>query len=183
MYNDYTPSAFARSSPTPMAPHGHTMKIIARRARIEHMAVELLRLSSSLRLPVPVEEIYAHPPLQLWIVDPDRTPPLAPPSDETFAGRQSIAQAIARLVGESAWTTRVRLMSTKPFTPDDIATFADTLLVPTALLSALNDRQRAPQIVSALFQVPLSTAVKRLTELGYLTADPKIVQPDLSPEH
>ncbi len=182
MYNDYTPNAFARTSPTPMAPHGHTMKIIARRARIEHMAVELLQLSGSLRLPVPVEEIYAHPPLQLWVIDPERTPALTAPSDEPFAQRQTIALAIARLVGESVWSTRVRLMSSKPFTPDDITTFAATLLVPTALLSALNNRQRAPQVVSALFQVPLATAIKRLTELGYLTAEPDPVQPDLSAE-
>jgi hypothetical protein len=182
MYNDYTPNAFARTSPTPTASRGHTMKIIARRARIEHMAVELLQLSGSLRLPVPVDEIYSRPPLQLWAVDPERAPQLAPPTDDPFAQRLTTARAIARLVGESAWSTRVRLMSSKPLTADDIDTFAATLLVPTALLSALNSRQRAPQIVAVLFQVPISTAIKRLTELGYLATDPEPVQPDLSPE-
>lgn len=168
MYNDHTPDAFARTSPTPVATKGHTMKIIARRARIEHMAVELLRLGNVLRLPVPVEEIYLSPPLQLWQINAPRWPTLSSDPEEKFAQRLELARSIARLVGESGWTTRIRLMGRKPLTPDDVETFAATLLVPTALLSALNARQRSPQTVAALFQVPLEAAIRRLAELGYL---------------
>ena len=62
-------------------------------------------------------------------------------------------------------------------------TFAATLLVPTALLSALNARQRSPQTVSALFQVPLDTAIRRLGELGYLPHESGEPPVDPPPAH
>jgi hypothetical protein len=145
------------------------MKAIVRRARIEHLAMELLRLSDALRLPVPVEQIYLNPPQQLWKIDSSQATIYSPVGDDPSRVRLEIARAIARLVGESRWETRVRFLGEKPFSPGEVEVFAIALLMPTALLAGLNERQRAPGVVETLFQIPSTEATVRLAELGYLS--------------
>ncbi len=168
MIDDNTPLSRAAVLGSPLSKLSRGMKNVIRRARIEHLSGELLRLAQLQRLPVPVEELLTSPPLDLW------TLPYDPPSDYPTAlpqspeGRMDIARAIARLVAESRWEMCHKLLGDKPLSEYEVDVFAAALLLPTALLAGINERQRTPNNVALLFQVPLAYAVTRLAELGYL---------------
>jgi len=175
MFNDYTPNPLARSSATPLPHSTHRgMKAIVRRARLEHLAMELLRISNALRLPVPVEEIYQKPPYDLWHIDPHMPAPYLTFSNDPLQNRLETGRAIARLIGECQWATRLRLLGDSPLSAGEVEVFALAVLMPTALLAGLNERQRNPSSVSMLFQLPLIETTVRLAELGYLSPADKL---------
>lgn len=169
MYDDLTPNPVNQVVSLSAPNTNRGMKAIVRRARLEHLAMELLRLSNSLRLPVPVERIYEYPPLRLWHIDPRQTSEYVMTSEDYLQNRLNMARAVARLVGESPWEARVRLIGDLPFSPNEADIFATALLMPTALLAGISERQRTPAFVSTIFQVPIAEATMRLGEMGYLT--------------
>lgn len=167
------PPPVQRSSPTP-TPRPSTHQItqaMVRRARLEHLATELLCLGDALRLPVPIETVYTHPPLNLW------RPPASPlPSSaaavlgDAHQVRWETARAVAAQVSESAWPLRATLMGDDPLPDAEIDLLAVAVLLPTALLARLNERQRGdPALVANLFQAPVAAVTVRLAELGYLS--------------
>ncbi len=163
------PYPLSPTTPTPRPGTQHFTRAMVRRARLEHIATELLRVSAALRLPVPIETIYTHPPLDLW-----RTPasPL-PPGVAARAGlaqvRWETARAVAGLVSASRWPLRIQLLGDRPLSDAEIDLFTAALLLPTALLAGINERQRStPAAVATLFQTPPAITALRLAELGYL---------------
>lgn len=144
---------------------------MVRRARLEHLATELLRLSNALRLPVPIEGIYTHPPLNLWQTPASPLPlNAAAVLGDMCQARWETARAVAAQVCKSAWPLRASLMGDSPLPDAEIDLLAVALLLPTALLAGINERQRSdPALVSTLFQAPLSAVTVRLAELGYLS--------------
>jgi hypothetical protein len=171
MYDDYTPHPTARTTPTPLPTTHRGLKAIVRRARLEHLSAELLRLTNALRLPIPVEEIYLNPPQNLWSTDPNWELVYALPEEDLYQRRLEIARIVARLAGEAQWDLRIRLLGEKPFSASEVEVFALSLMLPTGLLAGINERQRVPSSVSHIFQVPLTEATVRLGELGYLSPE------------
>jgi hypothetical protein len=166
------PHPVARTSPTPLpGPHRSTRAMV-RRARLEHLATELLRLGNALRPPVPVEDLYRQPPQQLWLIDPGE-PPLANDPERTLSDsywpRLEIARAVARRVSQCVWPLRIQLLGPQPLAANEINLFALALLLPTGLLAGISERQRSPQTVSIIFQTPLKETTLRLAELGYIS--------------
>src|SRR5690606_501818 len=142
-------------------------RVSVHRVRLEHLAVELLRVSGALRLPVPVEALWQHPPHGLWDPQSENFALYPPrPGDDPYAGRWRIATAIANAVSGTAWVNKVHLMGAVPFNEADRQVFARALLVPTPLLSTLSERQKSPERIHNIFQVPLAEAKVRLEELG-----------------
>ncbi len=178
MFDDYTPHPMARNLPTPFTTSDRGLRNIVRRARLEHLTAELLRLSGALRLPVPIEEVYLNPPQNLWITDPNWEQIYALSQDIPYQRRLDIARIVARLCGEAQWDLRVRLLGEKPFSDGEVEVFALSLMLPTGLLAGINERQRTPSSVSHIFQVPLIEATVRLGELGYLAPDINRLAPD-----
>lgn len=166
------PHPVARTTPTPLpAPHRDTRAIV-RRARLEHLAAELLRLGDALRPPVPVEDLYRRPPYDFWQIDPAdpllaRRPARA--SSDPYQHRMEIARGIAQQVSGCAWPLRIQLLGPQPLVSGEIDLFALALLLPTALLAGINAQQRHPQTVATIFQTPLKETTLRLAELGYLS--------------
>lgn len=170
MHNDQTPppplppvSASGRMSRGP--------KAIVRRARLEHLAAEFLRLGNALRLPVPIQRLYENPPMGLWRIAPTNEPPIyvTASEDNLAKARLEMARAVARLIAETRWDLRIRLMENKPFSSGEEDVLALALLLPTKLLAGINERQRTATSVALIFQVPYHEAAARLTELGYAT--------------
>ncbi|MBI5958116.1 MAG: hypothetical protein HY866_05240 [Chloroflexi bacterium] len=156
-------------TPTPLpSPHRNTRAIV-RRARLEHLASELLRLGDAMRPPVPVENLYAHPPHDLWQPDPAV---LAHATETTtpdiYHNRLDLARAVAQQISGSAWPLRLQLLGPHPLTEGEIEMFALALLLPTGLLAGVSEQQRTPQTIAIIFQTPINQAVTRLGELGYL---------------
>ncbi|MBN1681716.1 MAG: hypothetical protein JW966_15655 [Anaerolineae bacterium] len=173
MYNDHTPIPLTHPLPTvqPAAASFVTnrgMQAIIRRARLEYLATQLLTLSRALRLPVPIEDILYSPPLDLWHINPDQPPPCLMQTHDPLIKRLEMARTVARLVGESGWEPRQRLLGSQSFSRNESDIFCMALLIPTALLAGLNEQQRLPGRVSCLFQVPDEQAAIRLVELGYV---------------
>lgn len=174
------PHPVARTSPTPLPAHRDTRAMV-RRARLEHLATELLRLGGALRPPVPIESLYANPPHLLWQPDPDLLLQAADTDrtlDDLYQPRLELARAIAEHISLSGWSLRVQLLGSQPLTAGEIALFALALLLPTGLLSGISERQRTPPAISTIFQAPLKETMLRLAELGYLT--PESDQPVVS---
>jgi hypothetical protein len=169
MYDDHTPNPAVQVIPTSLPPTHRGMKAIVRRARLEHLAMELLRLGNALRLPVPVERLYEYPPLRLWRIDPRQTSEFVMISEDYLQNRLNITRAVARLVGESQWEARIRMIGDAPFSSNEVEVFTMALLMPTALLAGISEKQRTPAFVSTIFQVPIAEATMRLGELGYLS--------------
>jgi hypothetical protein len=139
---------------------------MVRRARLEHLATELLRLGAALRPPVPVEDLYTHPPHLLWHPDNAIHQP-----DDPYQARLEIARTIAQHVSASSWPLRIQLLGPQPLAAGEIELFALALLLPTGLLSGVNENQRTPSAISTIFQVPIKATTLRLAELGYLAPD------------
>lgn len=169
---DSTPSPTVTPTPLPVSATGSTRRgsrRLVHRVRLEHLAVEFLRLVNALRLPVPIEAVWQNPPLGLWnpesaTVADAQTPP--PESGDPYALRWRTALDIARALGGTAWPAKVHLMGETPFSEEDCATFARALLVPTPLLSRLSERQKTPELIQTIFKVPLAEARIRLKDLG-----------------
>ena len=162
MHNTPTPSPLTSTS----TQRGRLR--IARRARIEHLAMSLLRLADAVRLPVPVDSIWRSPPEALWTPPSAGRETLLDDPEAPFLPRLKTARQIARFVDESAWALRERLLGKQAMTADERDIFAQALLMPTALLATLSAHQRRPAIVSRIFQVPEKLAEERLHDLGYL---------------
>lgn len=168
MHNDQTPHPHL----PPISAPGRLncgSKAIVRRARLEHLAAEFLRLGDALRLPVPIQRLYENPPLRLWKIEPSGEPSIyvSASEDNLVKARLEIARAIARLLGESAWEMRIRLLGDKRLSVGEVDVLALALLLPTMLLSGISERQRTATSVALIFQVPYPEAAARLTELGY----------------
>lgn len=134
---------------------------VVRRARVEHLAAELLRQADAMRIPVPVEQLMQQPPLGLWPASQVEIPANA------IDTRLAVAHLIARKAGESNWPARVKLFGQRAFSASEIAMFVVALLLPSPLLNNLNAQQRTPEAVAQMFQVPREMAAQRLDELGY----------------
>jgi hypothetical protein len=142
---------------------------MVRRARLEHLASELLRLGGAMRPPVPVEQLYAHPPHDLWTPDPAllaRASEITTP--DVYQHRLDLARAIARQISQSVWPLRLQLLGAHPLTEAEIETVALALLLPTGLLAGVSEQQRHPDTIAVIFQTPVTQATLRLGELGYL---------------
>ncbi len=166
------PQRVARTTPTPLPAHHRDTRSMVRRARLEHLATELLRLGNALRPPVPVEELYAQPPYRLWPTepgDPLMRPAANPGVEDRPQRRLDIARAIAERVSTSSWPLRIQLLGPHPLALAEIELFALALLLPTGLLSGINEHQRTPSAIATIFQTPLKESTLRLGELGYLT--------------
>ncbi len=159
-------------TPTPPAPAATSTqrgrRIMVRRARIEHLSMELLRLAEALRLPVPVDAIWHTPPAGLWLPPASGQQTLVEDADNPYLPRFSTARDIAHLVNESDWAIKNRLLGSNLMSSDERTTFAIALLMPTALLATLARQQLRPNLVAHIFQVPEELATNRLYDLGYL---------------
>lgn len=158
-------------TPPPPAPAPtstqHGRRIIVRRARIEHLSMELLRLAEALRLPIPVDAIWYTPPAGLWPAPSHSQQTLAEDADNPYMPRFRTARDIAALVNESNWAIKNRLLGSTLMTADERTIFAIALLMPTALLATLSRQQLQPHLVAHIFQVPEEMAIDRLDDLGY----------------
>lgn len=160
-----TPPSDSRRTPTSV--QRRSTRGMVRRARIEHLAAELLRLGDALRLPVPAEDLYRTPPQHLWPGGVDH--PAGGDQVDPYGGRWEIARAVGRAVSDSAWPLRAQLLGDQPLAESEIDLFAIALLLPTALLAGISEQQRSqPETVARLSQVPLKHTALRLGELGYL---------------
>ncbi len=158
-----TPSSLAASN-TPQ-----NRRVIARRARIEYLAMELLRLANAVRLPVPVDGLWRNPPASLWPPPHAQMQTLADDQDDPTVLRYRTAREIAGFVSDSRWPEKERLLGGKPLDGDERHHFAIALLMPTALVASLSARQVGdPPLVAQIFQVPLKLAEQRLRELNHL---------------
>jgi hypothetical protein len=164
-----TPVPHLRSPANPSTFH-QGLKAMARRARLEYLATELLRLAGALRMPVPILELYHEPPGELWQAATHEYAAITQGDDLAYL-RIEVAREIAAKLDESEWEPRQRLFGGKHFAPDDIDALARTMLIPSALLAGISERQRTPAIVARIFQVPEPEAAARLHELGYLPGD------------
>ncbi len=163
----------ASSQPGVNLPPGRTTtqqnrRAMVRRARIEHLALELLRLADAVRLPVPVDSLWRFPPLNLWPAPAITQQTIIVDPDNPYLPRYVTAREIARALGESAWEAKKRLLGNDPLNDDEKHTFAIALLMPTPLFTSLSERQKQPHIVASIFQVPQTLAETRLRDLGYL---------------
>ena len=140
---------------------GAGMHSVVRRARLEHLAAELLRSAGMMRLPVPIATLAAEPPANMW------APPAEPIRAPSGEPRLALARHVARKTGESQWALKLRVFGAQPFTDADVELFATALLLPSTLLATLNAAQRTPGHVARLFDVPERLAATRLAELGY----------------
>lgn len=168
MHNDQTP----QPPLPPISAPGRVSrgsKAIVRRARLEHLAAEFLRLGNALRLPVPIQRLYENPPMRLWQIAPSTEPPIyvTASGDNLTKARLEMGRAVARLLAESRWEMRLRLLGDQPLSPGEEDVLALALLLPTMLLAGINERQRTATSVALIFQVPYREAAARLTELGY----------------
>jgi hypothetical protein len=143
-------------------------RTMVRRARIEHLALELLRLADAVRLPVPVDSLWRFPPSDLWPAPAVTQQTIIIDPDNPYLPRYITAREIARALGESAWEAKKRLLGNDPLSDDETHMFAVALLMPTPLFTNLSERQKQPHIVASIFQVPQPLAETRLRDLGYL---------------
>lgn len=139
---------------------------VVRRARIEHIAAELLRVADAMRAPVAVTDLYQQPPINLWPATTAQVPAHTPEL------RMAVARLIAQKVGDSNWSLRHKLVSARPFSASEIEMFAIALLLPSTLISSLSARQHTPDGIAQLFQVPYNVAAQRLRDLGYAPGAP-----------
>ncbi len=165
-----TPPPSITPTPLPASATGSThrgSRVLVHRVRLEHLAVELLRLADALRLPVPIETVWRRPPQALWNpVSEAASGQGAAHDDDPYRARWLAAVAIARAVGGSTWVAKVRLMGAAPFSDADCQVFARALLMPTPLIGRLSERQKSPELVHTIFQAPMAEAKVRLQELG-----------------
>jgi hypothetical protein len=146
----------------------HGREAIARRARIEHLAMDLLRMADAVWLPVPVDGIWRSPPGNLWPPPRANQQTLLDSPDDPYVPRYQTARDIARFVSDSAWDKKDRMLGGKPLDGDERHIFALALLIPTALLLTLSERQLSSAgLVATIFQVPVAMAQERLQDLGY----------------
>ncbi len=164
-----TPHIEPSSLPNPTSSTRPSTRTLVRKVRLEHLAVELLRLGDALRLPVPIDSLWKDPPLGLWVPDPETITVTAMITDEDpYTPRLMTARDIAVRVGKGSWSIKVKLLGSEPFSDEDVTIFARALLIPSQLIFRLSERQKTPENVSIIFQVPRSEAEQRLVELGLM---------------
>lgn len=130
--------------------------------------MELLRLTESLRLPVPVDGIWRNPPQALWEAPEPSTQTLVSDADNPYYPRYMTAREIARHISESTWERKIALLGEETLDDEELHAFAVALLIPTALFATTSQRQRTPAMIARLFQVPEKIAHERLHDLGHL---------------
>ncbi len=141
---------------------------MVRRARIERLAMELLRVADAVRLPVPVDALWHSPPPGFWLPPSSGQQTLVEDTDNPYLPRFTTAREIAAFVNQSNWGIKEQLLGSTPMDDEERTTFAVALLMPTALLATLSRRQLMPDLVARIFQVPVALAEQRLRELDYL---------------
>ena len=146
----------------------HGRRAIVRRARIERLAMELLRLADAARLPVPVDTLWHSPPPGLWPPPSTSQQTLVEDTDNPYLTRFITAREIAAFVNQSDRGIKEQLLGSTPMDDEERTLFAIALLMPTALLATLSRRQLMPDRVAHIFQVPAALAEQRLRELDYL---------------
>ncbi len=161
-------------TPLPLSATGSTRRRhrrVIHRVRLEHLAVELLRITGTLRLPVPVEALWQNPPNTLWdkpsaeTIVAGATPAI---KADTYPARWEAAVKLAVAAGSTLWSPKVRLLGEAPFTDADVYIFARALLVPTPLIARLSERQKTLEMIHTIFQAPLEEVEIRLEGLGML---------------
>lgn len=144
---------------------------------METATAELIMAFDVTAPPVPAEIMLQRPKLGMWQqVNLSELSATFINVRQRYSPRMSIARLLVRYMCRSAWGTKYQLAQFQT-DEDAIHVFARVLLMPGAMIAALNDSSRNPVMISNRFEVPEDDAQLRLTELGYPAAGESVRSP------
>ena len=133
---------------------------------LERTATELVTEYGIKLAPVPLESILQHPLPNMWqTVNLNTSRPVLQAVQVPFGTRMTLAQLLARLLIESPWGEQ-RGLATLRGQSAAVHTFGRAILIPRILMMALPAEVMHAQMISRLYEAPVSEAATRLSELG-----------------
>jgi hypothetical protein len=136
------------------------------RARINRLVNALLERYQISAPPVPIERILRQPLDDLWEAHPSQISFIMGHGIYRYAPRLAEARLLYRMLADSVTARQAGWDAPWPVSRRAIKYFARCLLMPEGWIRALPQSDRAPDVVSEIFQVTSYDAIIRLAELG-----------------
>lgn len=138
-------------------------------SRLETIASELIQIFDIIHPPIPIEIMLQRPKPDMWHeVDITELSVGFLKGGGHFSPRMSLARLLARHVIQSEWGRQRGLHEIFKEDRDEtlLRVFARMLVMPAAMVHALERDVRTPSTMSTHFEVPEDDARQRLQELG-----------------